>query len=151
MDDNQLEEKMIFLRFLITDTKRETTFKKLSYFREKNIPFENLMDYATDGVLSMEDSYRGFITHLKNALLKVFCIHCVINHQYMVFKRLSGHLHEVLTVVIKDVNLIKANVLQHHLFHKFCDKNEEGFDHLVLHAEVQRLSKGNCPHCFFIL
>ena len=149
VDENELREEMLFARCLKTDTKGETIFNEVqSYLKENNIPLENIMACATDGAPAMVGRYRGFIAHLKNALPEVFCIHCVVHRQHLVAKNLSGHLHEALTLVIKAVNIIKANALQSRLFRELCIENEEGFDRLVMHTEVRWLSKGNCLRRF---
>lgn len=69
---------MLFARSLVTDTKDETIFNEVvTYFQENNIPFKNIIAYASDGAPSMTGIYKGFIAHLKKAVPEVFCIHTV--------------------------------------------------------------------------
>lgn len=99
----------------------------------------------------MTGRYKGFSAHLKKAVPEVFCIHCVIHRQHLVAKKLSGRLHDALTVVIKVVNHIKSNALRDRLFREFCNQNGEEFERLVLHTEVRWLSKRNCLQRFIAL
>jgi len=151
-DDKGPREEMLFARSLRTDTKGETIFNEVvTYFKENNIPLKNIIACATDGAPSMTGRYKGFIAHLKKAVPEVFCIHCVIHRQHLVAKKLSGRLHDALTVVIKVVNHIKSNSLRDCLFREFSNQNGEEFERLVLHTEVRWLSKGNCLQRFIAL
>lgn len=148
-DDNGPREQMLFARSLTTDTKGETIFNEVvTYFNENNIPLKNIIACATDGVPSMTGRYKGFIAYLKKAVPDVFCINCIIHRQRLVTKKLSGRMHDALSVVIKVVNHIKSNSLLDRLFREFCKQNEEEFVRLVLHTEVRWLSKGNCLRRF---
>jgi hypothetical protein len=73
LNNDQLNEEMLFARNLKTDTKGETIFEEIkSYFKENNIPLQNITACATDGAASMVGRYRGFMAHLKNAVPEVF-------------------------------------------------------------------------------
>ena len=56
-----------------------------------------------------------------------------------------------LQAVIKAVNKIKAHSLNDRIFHQLCHENEEEFEWLLLHTEVQWLSKGKCLQHFYNL
>lgn len=53
--------------------------------------------------------------------------------------------------MVKVVNYIKSNALRDHLFHKFCNKNDEKFESLVMHIERSGLSKENYLNRFVML
>ena len=48
------------------------------YFKEKNIPLENIVSVASDGASAMTGCYRGLIALLKKEASEVLSIHCII-------------------------------------------------------------------------
>ena len=83
------KEEMLFSKPLETDTRGETIFIAVKQFcQEKKIPIENIISLATDGAHSMIGRHRGFIAHLKRAVLNVFSIHCVIHRHHLNTKHL---------------------------------------------------------------
>ena len=108
-DDERPREEILFARSLTTDTRGEKIFNDVAaYLKENTVPFTNISACATDGAPSMKGRYKGFIAYLKKAIPGVFFIHCVIHRQYLVAKKLSGHLHDALHVVKEIVNHIKS-------------------------------------------
>ncbi|XP_044751794.1 SCAN domain-containing protein 3-like [Coccinella septempunctata] len=150
--DEEMHEELLFAKTLDTDTKGESIFNILSdFFREKSIPFTNVISVATDGAPAMVGRYRGFISHLKRIVPEVIAIHCVIHRQHLVAKNLCGRLHQSLQFVINAVNKIRSNALNTRLFAQLCDENDEDFRRLLLHTEVRWLSKGACLTRFYSL
>lgn len=148
----ETHEELLFAKTLKTDTKGESIFKILSdFFKEKSIPFTNVISVATDGAPAMVGRYRGFISHLKRIIPEVTAIHCVIHRQHLVAKNLSDRLHQSLQFVINAVNKIRSNALNTRLFVQLCDENDEDFQRLLLHTEVRWLSKGACLSRFYLL
>ncbi|CAH1992808.1 unnamed protein product [Acanthoscelides obtectus] len=110
--NQEIYEKLLFARTLITDTKGESIFHDLKdYFIEKPIPLSNIISVATDGAPAMVGRYRGFISYLKQNVSGVLAIHCVIHRQHLVAKNLSVRLHESLHLVIDAGNRIRINAL----------------------------------------
>ncbi|XP_072377271.1 zinc finger MYM-type protein 6-like [Diabrotica undecimpunctata] len=70
IDDNgEMAEEMLFVRSLITDTKRSSIFEVIKrLFEEKEIPLLNMIACATDGAAAMTGRHWGFIAHLKQAV-----------------------------------------------------------------------------------
>lgn len=150
--DEEIHEELLFAKTLETDTKGESIFNVLSdFFKEKSIPFTNIISVAADGAPAMFGRYRGFISHLKRIIPGVTAIHCVIHRQHLVAKNLSDRLHQSLQFVIKAVNKIRSNALNTRLFAQLCDENDEDFQRLLLHTEVCWLSKGACLTRFYSL
>ena len=109
-ENGVLQEEMLFVQNLITDTKGVSIFTAVKSDLEKNnIPLTNIVACAIDGVPSMVDRYRGFIAYLKKEAPNVFCIHCVIHRQHLAAKHLSIILHSSLNIIISAINKIKAN------------------------------------------
>jgi hypothetical protein len=121
------------------------------YFKEKDIPLDNIVSVATDGAPAMVGRYRGFISYLKEVVPNVVVVHYVIHRQNMVAKNLSDRLHSSLQYIITAVNKIRSNALNDRLFRKLCDENDEDFNHLLLHTEVHWLLKGTCLKRFYDL
>ncbi|CAH1992701.1 unnamed protein product [Acanthoscelides obtectus] len=114
--NQEIYEKLLFARTLITDTKGESIFHVLKdYFIEKAISLSNIISVATDGAPAMVGRYRGFISYLKQNVPGVLAIHCVIHRQHLVAKNLSVRLHESLHLVIGAVNRIRSNALNTNL------------------------------------
>ena len=106
------------------------------------------MSADTDCAPAMTERHKGFIAHLKQAVLAV---HCVIHCQHLVAKNLSERLHTPLHYLIAAVNKIRNNSLSDRLFSKLCSENDEDFNRLLLHTEVSWLSKGICLIRFYNL
>ena len=135
-------QELLFACPLETDTKGESVYRAVEdYFQKKSIPLTNIISCATDGAPSMIGRHRGFLSYLKKAVTKVLTVHCVIHRQHLVAKNLSEKLHESLSTVITTVNKIKANALNSRLFHQLCIKNDEDFQCLLLHTEINRWTK----------
>jgi hypothetical protein len=114
---------------LETDTKGKSIFDVLEhYFKEKDIPLDNIVSVATDGALAMVGRYRGLISYLRKAVPNAVAVHCVIHRQHLVAKKLSDRLHCSLQYVITAVYKIRSNALSDRLFRKLCDGNDEDFN-----------------------
>ena len=91
----------------------------------------------------MMGRYRGFNDFLKSENPNVIICHCAIHQQHLMAKNISGRLNQSLKTAIKSVNKIKAHALNTRLFKQLCNENDEAFERLLLHTEVQPLSKEN--------
>ncbi|XP_072389268.1 zinc finger MYM-type protein 6-like [Diabrotica undecimpunctata] len=106
IDDNgEMAEEILFVRSLITDTKRSSTFEVIKrFFEEKEISVLNMIACATDGTAAMTGRHMGFIAHLKQAVPGILCVHCIIHREHLAVKNLSGRLHDSLRLVIDASN-----------------------------------------------
>ena len=67
--DESFVQELLFSRQLETDTKGESVFYVIeNFFKEKDIPFSNILAFATDAAPSMISRHRGFISFLKKAV-----------------------------------------------------------------------------------
>ncbi|KFD46576.1 hypothetical protein M513_12555 [Trichuris suis] len=58
----RLAQELLFAKELLTDTKGESIFEVVNhFFKEKQIPFKNILGFATDGSPKMVGRYRGFV------------------------------------------------------------------------------------------
>ncbi|XP_072392498.1 protein FAM200C-like [Diabrotica undecimpunctata] len=96
-----MAEEMLFVRSLITDTKRSSIFEVIKkFFEEKEIPLLNIIACASDDAAAMTGHHMGFIAHLKQAVPGILCVHCDIHREHLAAKNLSGKLHNSLRLVI---------------------------------------------------
>ena len=111
-------EEFLFAEQLKVDSKGSTVYKVVEqFFKQKGIPFSEVIACATDGAPSMVGHHRGFIAYLKREVPDIFTIHCVIHRQHLAAKHLSDRLQKTLEIVIKVVNRIKAHSLNDRMFH----------------------------------
>uniref|UniRef100_A0A5S6Q656 DUF4371 domain-containing protein n=1 Tax=Trichuris muris TaxID=70415 RepID=A0A5S6Q656_TRIMR len=140
--DEQLTQEFLFARELSTDAKGESIFRVVdNFFKQKAIPLKNIIAVATHGAPSMVGCYRGFVSYLKQVVPEVMTVHCVIHRQHLAAKHLSPRLNESLRFVISAVNRIRSSCLKERLFRQLCDENDEEYNRLLLHTEVQWLSR----------
>ena len=71
--------------------------------------------------------FGGLRTLVQGVAVNAKSTHCLIHREALALQQLSGDLNEVLEVVVKTVNFIKARPLKAQLFQRFCD--ELGADH----------------------
>jgi len=138
--EEQICQELLFAKLLETDTKGKSIFDVLEmYFKEKCIPFTNIVSIATDGAPAMTGLHRGFISFLKNLAPNIIAVHCVIHRQHLVAKNL----------VVTVTNNTQSHALSDRLFRKLSDGNDEDFNQLLLHTEVCWLSNSTCLKRFY--
>uniref|UniRef100_A0A3B5LGI9 HAT C-terminal dimerisation domain-containing protein n=1 Tax=Xiphophorus couchianus TaxID=32473 RepID=A0A3B5LGI9_9TELE len=140
-----MAEEFLFSKYLKTDTKGQTIFNALyGYLQEKSIPITNILACATDDAPSMVGRYHSFTALLKEQVLKVRTVLCILHHHNLVAKCNSPPLNESLNIAVKAVNKIKAHALNDRLFRLLCQENDEIFERRLLLTNVRWLSRGNC-------
>lgn len=92
----KISKKLLFAKYLETDTKGETLFIELKRFLDIKaiIPLTNIISFITDGALAMVGQHQSFLAYLKQIISNVFSEHCVIHRYHLVTKNLSERLHE---------------------------------------------------------
>ena len=137
---SELQEEMLFVQNLITDTRRLSIFTTVkSFFEKDTLPLTKIVACATDAVLSMVDLCSSFRACLKKKfpMLSAFIGNALLN--------LS--LHTSLNVMC-FIGKIKANVKNDQIFCQICYESDEQFVRLLLHTGVQWLPKGACLTSF---
>ncbi len=128
----------IFVGLLTTTTTGESIFLVVkNYFDEHNIPMGNICSCASDGAPAMRGVHQGFLARLKTIVPSLTTVHCILHRHHLVAKTVSKPLHEILTVVIRAVNYLKANALRERFFKQLCEENDEVHIRLLMHTEVR--------------
>uniref|UniRef100_A0A3B5Q1Y9 HAT C-terminal dimerisation domain-containing protein n=1 Tax=Xiphophorus maculatus TaxID=8083 RepID=A0A3B5Q1Y9_XIPMA len=112
-------------------------------------PVTNILACATDDAPSKVGRYHGFTALLKEQVLKVLTVLCILHHHNLVAKCNSPPLNESLNIAVKAVNKIKAHALNDRLFRLLCQENDEIFERRLLLTNVRWLSRGNCLVLFY--
>ena len=76
-------------------------------------------------------------------------IHCILHQEAFCSK--SIQLKEIMDVVVKTVNCMRARGLNHRQFTSFLTSMDSDYRELLYHTEVRWLSRGNVLKCFFAL
>ena len=97
----------------------------------------------------MTGRYNGFNTHLEKAAPGVFCIHCVIHRQHLVAKKISAHLHDALTAVIKVGNHINKIISGTAFFMNYVNRMEKSSAPCNTYRGKMAI-EGNCLQCFIV-
>ena len=130
-------QEVLYAINLPADTWATTVFNAMErFYKEKEIPMQNVLQCATDSAAAMIGKLQGFIALIKKKILGLNATCCVIHWQHLVARNLSAELHHLLRIVIKCINKIKANFLNDRLFRTLFHNNEEDFEHLLLHTAV---------------
>uniref|UniRef100_K7FGN3 HAT C-terminal dimerisation domain-containing protein n=1 Tax=Pelodiscus sinensis TaxID=13735 RepID=K7FGN3_PELSI len=123
------EQLAVMVRMEFSDfTVKEELLKLLPM---KGMPLYKLSVITTDGAPAMMGSTNGFIALCKKKI-------CLISLSTKKLCASKFFLFNVMNVIIKIINSIRAKPLQHALLEDVDDKQSD----LILHAEVRWLSKG---------
>ncbi|XP_066213931.1 general transcription factor II-I repeat domain-containing protein 2-like [Saccopteryx leptura] len=119
------------------------------------LPWDKLVTVATDGAPAMCSQKAGVVGLLKDkrnwlSLSGPFvAIHCILHQEALCAKNIQ--LKEVMDVVVKTVNFIRARGLNHRQFVSFLADLEAEYGELLYHTEVRWLSLGKVLQRFFAL
>ncbi|KAJ4437349.1 hypothetical protein ANN_17490 [Periplaneta americana] len=103
---------------------------------------------STDGAPSMIGHSRGlFLNEIGISRNSVKMVHCIINREALGSK--SANSANVMSVVVKALNLIKANSLRHRQFQEYLHDICCDYDDLTYYSQVRWLSRGHMLHRFY--
>lgn len=153
VDENlNITEELLDLVPMRDTTTGEDIFECVEeVFTTFNLKWEKLVSVATDGAPSMVGKIKGFIGRLKAKFgtlgLDFTEIHCLLHQENLCAK--SVHMTEVLDLVMRIVNLIKANGKTHRQFRKFLEDLHCDYGDLPYLTEVRFLSRGRVLTSFY--
>lgn len=109
----------------------------------ENIPIRKMAALTTDGAPAMVGSEKGLVALCrKDENFPLFIsYHCIIHQQALCGKFLKCN--EVMQLVVKIVNKVRAHSLQRRLFKALTDEMNCQYGDLVLHCDVRWLSRGS--------
>ncbi|KFD51340.1 hypothetical protein M514_07745 [Trichuris suis] len=101
MKQEPLVQELLLAKEMVTNTESESIFKVANEFlKEKQISVKNILAAAADGAPPMVGCYCGFVAYLKEVVLDVLAVHCVLHRQQLVARRLTACLESSLQYVI---------------------------------------------------
>ena len=121
----------------------------------KKLPWSKLVGVATDGCPAMVGKNQGAVSRLQrkhlelNPTQKLWAFHCILHQENLCTKTAS--LDHVMTVVVKCVNFIRSQKLNHRQFIEFLKEIEAEHAEILYHTEVRWLSRGRVLERFYEL
>ena len=108
----------------------------------EKIPISKMVGLTTDGAPAMVGCDKGFVAlcHKDESFPQFLSYHCIIHQQALCGNFLN--LNNVMKLVVKIVNKIRAQALQRRLFKTLADEIDCQYGELLLHSEVRWLSRG---------
>ena len=82
----------------------------------------------------MSGRFGGLQMLVQGVAVNAKWTHCLIHREALASQQLSGELNEVLEVVIKTVNFIKARLLKARLFQRLRDELGAEHNNLLFHC-----------------
>lgn len=142
--DMSAKEELLTMLALKESTRGEDIYTAfMSYVNETELPIYKLLCITTDGAPSMTGNKNGFVAlcRANDDFPSFFAFHCIIHQQVLCSKILN--IKDVMSIVTKIVNSIRARSLQRRLFKAQLEASEAA-DHtdLLLYTDVRWLSRG---------
>ena len=135
---------MLFCRPVETTTRAEDVFKVVAaYFGDKDMKREKLVGICTDGAPAMLGSKSEFIARIKQNSPSAVGTHCLIHREGLASNTPSAPMNCKLAIAARDVNFVKASVVNSVLYEKLCKEIDSTHENLVFHTSICWLSKGN--------
>ena len=137
---NIIEEMLDLCHIKGTTTGKDICeFVKLS-FDKFNIDRKNIYSITTDGAPALTGKDNGFITLFKESVNhEILSYHCLIHQQQLFPQKLN--MKHLITDLVKAVNFIRSQGLNHCEFKAFLDKVGGGYEDVVCFSKVRWLSK----------
>ena len=118
-------------------------FKVLNDSIDQNgILWKKCVGVCLDGARAMTGRHVGVVTRIQSVAPNAVFTHCNIHREALAAKTLQSSFKDVMDNAIKVVNLIKARALNSRMFTIMCNDIGAEHDKLLLHTEVQWLSRG---------
>ena len=150
-----LEEFLQLMPLKDTTTGQDILDSVLLCLKEFNLDLSKLVSVTTDGAPAMVGVRKGFVALLKKHMVtagyenEVIKLHCIIHQEALCAKNTT--MTEVMNIVVKVVNKILSNSLNHRQFQKLLVEVNALHTDLKYLCEVRWLSRGAMLERFFEL
>lgn len=115
----------------------------VSCLKAKGINTTHLVSVSTDGTPSMRGAQKGFVNLLQKSLdRELMTFHCVLHQEALCSQTFPPECVEVMNLIIKIVNKIIANRLNHRQFCSLLEEVDSAYSDLLQHNRVRWLSRG---------
>ncbi|MBN3306723.1 SCND3 protein, partial [Amia calva] len=145
-------EKKAFCEDLLGVTSLETHTRGKDIYmaikemlRKRGIDLKQVVSITSDGAPAMIGRERGAVAHLNPELT---AYHCIIR-QSVLCANLSEEYAQVMNIIMKLINFLRASSSQHRLLREFLKEVEANANDLLLHNNVRWLSKGRVLERFW--
>ncbi len=148
----EITEELLGMESMMGTTRGVDLYDSVSVCLEKNnLPWRKLTSVTTDGSPNLTGKNIGLLKRLQDKVKaespsseELIFLHCII-HQEALCKSVLK-LENVVKVVVKLVNFIRARALNHRQFIQLLNETEAEHDDLLYHSNVRWLSLGNVFH-----
>ena len=147
-EDMEIYQELLDLVPLRDTTTGEDIFEKVKeLFTDLELDWGKLASVSTDGAAAMLGKKDGFQGRLQRHLAELGLpsipfIHCVIHRENLCAKSLSISINQIMKVVVKIVNFIRARGLNHRQFRSLLEDLGSDYDDIPYYCEVRFLSCG---------
>ena len=139
-----IKEEFLFCSELNTTTTRADIMGKMkTFFEAYGLHWEDVCGVCTDGLPAMLGCRSGFTKKVKKLAPEAKGTHCFIHRYAFASKTLPTALKNILHLMVKIVNFIKAGSLNTRQFKEFCKDTHAMHEVLLFHTAARWLSKGN--------
>ena len=139
-----IKEEFLFCSELNTTTTRADIMGKMkTFFEAHGLQWEDVCGVCTDGLPAMLGCRSGFTKKVKELAPEAKGTHCFIHRYAFASKTLPTALKNILHLMVKIVNFIKAGSLNTRQFKEFCKDMNAMHEVLLFHTAARWLSKGN--------
>jgi len=142
---DDFKEDLLGVMPLRGTTRGEDTYHALKECLIKNaVDLQKLVSVTTDGAPAMVGRKIGLIGHLiaDSDFPNFHAYHCIIHQQSLCSKMKHEELDSVMKAVVKIVNFVRANALNHRQFKALLSEYESNYSDLIPHTDVRWLSRG---------
>ena len=152
---NILEEFLQLMPLKDTTTGRDILDAVIKCLEEYKLDLSKLVSVTTDGAPAMVGVKKGFVALLQKHMAtagyenEIIKLHCILHQENLCAK--NTQLTEVMSVVIKIVNKILSNSLNHRQFQQLLFEVNAQHTDLKYLCEVRWLSRGAMLESFFEL
>ena len=111
--------------------------------------WDKLCGVATDGAQAGERKGMASMVcdKVRESGVEAFNFHCIIHQEALCAKTVQ--LGDMMKVVVKTVNVIRARGLFHREFKEFLSELDAEYGDVVYHSVVRWLSRGNVLKSFY--